>query len=254
MKHTICIITAALLAIFSSRAQEFGKYRPLYFAAGVPVSGPIDKSTAGFKFQFGTSIPLAKGIGGRDGFDLDFVYNQISTWDFFDESSPFRDHAFMPGLFLAIPLKGDRVVLGVEHRSNGRPLRRSENDASSRSVTYGFVRYEALFENGFVLKADLRAGNGWYDDEPTQDVYRCFLGYGDLVLGYRKERFEVAVTMTPVFGPFHLDLKAETAYRLGVCSLFVQFCDGHEDAQCDWIRGYRPQPYLRAGVLFGRLL
>ena len=254
MKRIILAVVFMLAVVLPGAAQEIGKYYPIYFTAGIPVSGPIDKGTAGLKFQFGTSIPLWKDIGQKEGLDLDFVYNQVSVWDFFDVSSPFRDHTFMPGVFLNVPLSKDELLVGIEHRSNGRPLRWARTDIYSRSITYAFAQYGKELGNGFILKGNVRAGFGWYDDELTLDLFHRFLGYADLIAGYRNRKLEVSIMLTPVFEPFHLDVLAEVSYRIGACSLFAQFSDGHRDALCDWMRGTKPTPYLRFGVLFGSIL
>ena len=49
------------------------------------------------------------------------------------------------------------------------------------------------------------------------------------------------------------NLTAELAYSLGSVSLFGQYHYGYDEALCDCIRGIRPVPYFRIGVLFGDL-
>ena len=245
------IIVLALLIGFHAGAQEkqsapFQSFRPMYFIGGVPLEGPVDKSTAGFKFQFSTAIPLWGNVF--------FGYTQISIWDFFDKSSPFRDNCFAPGLYLSVPMERDKVLFGLEHRSNGRPMRGTSGDTFSRSTNYVFGEYGAFFPCGLVLKANLRAGFGWYDEEFTQEVFWRFQGYADFTTGYLGEKWQAAATITPVFGPFGVNLEAGVARKIGLCSLFAQFNYGYGEALTDWVRGYHPAPYLRIGVLFGGLL
>ena len=253
MKRLI-IIFAALLLLIPCKAQEFGVFHPMYYITGVPLKGPVDKTTADVKFQLGTSIPFFKNISGKEGLDLTFVYNQVSIWDFYDKSAPFRENTFMPALYLTIPLERDRILVGIEHRSNGRPMRGTQEDVLSRSINYVFGQYGAYLPGGLVFKATVRAGYGWYDEELTQELFWRFLGYADLTAGYRRDKFELSVTAAPVFGPFYLNLEAAAAYDVGFCSLFAQFNRGYGEALSDWVRGYRPVPYLRVGVLFGHLL
>lgn len=253
MKRPILILTLLTL-LLPCKAQEFGVYHPMYFIGGIPLQGPVDKTTADLKFQFGTSIPLWKNIGGKEGLDMSFTYNQMSVWDFFDESSPFKENTYIPGWYLNIPLERDRLLVGIEHRSNGRPIRGSDNDTFSRSVNYAFAEYGAYLPNGLVFKASLRGGIGWYDEELTQEVFWRFLGYGDITAGYRRDNLELCVKATPVFGPFYLNVEAGAAYNIGFCSLFAQFNRGYGEALCDWVRGYRPVPYIRFGILFGHIL
>ena len=157
MKRLLFIVLLALLG-FNAVAQEgrespFQAFRPMYFIGGIPLEGPVDKSTSGFKFQFSTAIPLWDNVF--------FGYTQVSIWDFFDESSPFRDNCFAPGIYYSLPLQRDRLLFGLEHKSNGRPMRGTAGDTFSRSTNYVFGEYGAFFPSGLVLKANLRAGIGW---------------------------------------------------------------------------------------------
>ena len=68
------------------------------------------------------------------------------------------------------------------------------------------------------------------------------------------DKWQAAAIITPVFGPFGVNLEAGVARKMGLCSLFAQFNYGYGEALTDWVRGYRPAPYLRIGVLFGDLL
>ena len=231
-------------------AQVLESFRPLYFIGGIPLQGPVDKTTSDVKFQFSVGIPVWKDIAGREGLNAHFGYTQISVWDFFDESSPFKDNSYIPGFYLNVPLQRDRLLFGLEHRSNGRPMRGTAADTFSRSVNYAFGEYKALLDCGLVMGAQLRAGFGWYDEELTQEVFWRYLGYADFTIGYRRDRFELSLKATPVFAPFDCNLEASAAYSLGPCSLFTQFNYGYGEALCDWVRGYRPVPYLRVGVRF----
>ena len=260
MRRYLIIMLLIALA-FQAPAQErewrgrspFKSFRPAYFVGGIPLSGPADRTTAGFKFQFSGILPVWESIAGREGLDLSLGYTQTSVWDFFGASSPFRDNCYSPGIYLSVPLERDALLLGVEHRSNGRPLRGSTGDSFSRSVNYFFVEYGAFFPTGIVLKANLRAGTGWYDDEPTAEVMWRFQGYADLTAGYQDEKWQASATFTPLFGPVGVNIEAALARKVGICSLFLQFNYGYGEVLSSWVRGSHPSPYLRFGVLFGDL-
>lgn len=238
----------------TSAEFPFRAFRPMYFIGGIPLSGPIDKSTIGFKFQFSTALPLWKNISGREGLDLCFGYSQVSVWDFFDTSSPFRENCFIPGFYLSVPLGRDFLMIGAEHRSNGRPMRGTVGDTFSRSTNYIYGEYGAFFPSGLVLKANVRAGFGWYDSEFTQEVFWRFQGYSDFTAGYKDDKWQAAATVTPIFGPFGVNIKVEAARRIKIFSVFLQFNYGYTEALSEWVRGTRPAPYLRFGILFGDLL
>lgn len=143
----------------------------MYFIGGIPLDGPVDKTTAGFKYRVSLAVPLWKDISGHEGMDLSFGYTQTSIWDLFDKSSPFRENDYSPGFYLSLPLGRDRMLFGLEHRSNGRPMRGTAGDVLSRSSNYLFGEYGAFFPSGLVLKANLRAGFGWYDEDFTQEIF-----------------------------------------------------------------------------------
>ena len=254
MKRLFITLAAAFAVLSSAEAQVFVSYRPVYFIGGVPVDGPVDKTTANLKFQISSAIPLWRGIAGREGLDMGFAYTQTSIWDFFDESLPFRENVFIPGFYLSMPLQRDRLEFGMEHRSNGRPMRGTAGDNLSRSVNYLYGTYGMYLPGGFVFKASLRGGFGWYDEELTQEVFWRYLGYADFTVGYQKGRWQLSFMATPTFGPFDCNIEAGVAYRLGPCSLFVQFNRGYGEALSDWVRDFRPAPYLRFGLLLGSLL
>ena len=255
MKRFPLLPLAVLLALTPAKAQIVESFRPMYFIGGVPLSGPVDKSTVDVKFQLSLAVPLWRNMGNREGMNLSFAYTQISVWDCFDMSSPFFDNCYNPGLYLRIPLQRDELLFGLEHRSNGRPMRGTEGDTFSRSINYLSGQYSAYFPCGFVLRAALRIGFGWYDDELTQDVFSRFFGYGDLTLGYHSPngKWELSVTATPVFGPFNVNVEAAVSYHLGAVALFSQFNYGYGEAMADWVRGSHPAPHLRAGILIGNL-
>jgi phospholipase A1 len=256
MRRYLLLPLAILLVSLPAKAQVVEEFRPMYLITGIPLSGPVNRSTIDVKFQFSLALPVWRNIGNREGMNLSLAYTQISVWDTFDKSSPFHDNAYIPGLYLKIPLQRDELLFGIEHRSNGRPLRGSEGDTFSRSANYVFGQYSAYFPCGFVLKAALRFGIGALDKEMTQEVFSRFLGYGDLTLGYHSPngRWELGVTATPVFGPFNVNVDASVSYHLGAIALFSQFYYGYGEALADWVRGSHPAPHLRVGVMLGKIL
>lgn len=256
-KHPrLIFILASLLLSLPCTGQIIEPFRPMYFIGGTALSEPVNKTSPSLKFQFNAAIALWQGKGKAEGMALRFGYTQISVWDFFDKSSPFRDNSYIPGLYFQLPLQRDRLLIGIEHRSNGRPLRGSAGDSHSRSANYLMAEYRAYLPSGLVLKATGRAGIGWYNEEFTQEVFSRFLGYFDLGAGYRSKdgRWELSVDVTPVFAPFNVNINAGAACHLGAVALFAQFNYGYGEALYDWVRGYQPPPCLRIGILFGHLL
>lgn len=248
-KHILILIAAVLASAIPGAAQVFDTHHPTYFVGGVPAKGKADANTSDLKFQIATAVPILHDIGGRKGLDVDFTYRQVSVWNFFADSSPFKDHSFMPGLRVGVPVGKDILHFGIEHRSNGR------NDGLSRSVNYVYANYSAYLECGIVIKGGVRGGFGWYDETMTQALFSRFYGYADLAVGYGRGPFEIEFKATPLAKPSYVNFETAAAYHIGRFAIFVQYNNGYGEALSDWVLdAARPVPHLRFGILLGRLL
>lgn len=255
MKKTILPAMVILLFALPASAGSNGvstieALRPIYIATGIPVDGTaVSSTTSDVKFQLSFALPIVSDIAGVEGLDFKIGYTQRSVWFLYAKSSPFKDNIYIPGGYLDIPLKrGDSLMCGIEHRSNGR------DDSFSRSVNYVFGEYSHRFPFGLTVQANARAGFGWYDDDLTEKIFSCFYGYLTLGGMYEAGRFSALLSITPVFGnPAIMNLTAEIAIRLGgknsMYNLFVQGHRGYDESMCDCIYGTMPPACLRFGVL-----
>ena len=256
MKRFLLAGLSALLLTLPCAGQVLEPFRLVYMIFGVPLQGPVDKTTVNLKFQVSTAIPLWRNIGRKEGLELHLGYTQVSVCDYKDSSSPFRDNNFIPTLYLRVPVQRGRLLIGIEHQSNGRPMRGTQGDPYSRSANYLMGDYRVYLPCGVVLKAVGRFGYGWYGEERTQEVFSRFLGYADLGAGYQSPngKWELNLDLSPIFGPFDCNINASAAYHLRPFAIFAQFNRGYGECLYDWVRGSRPAPYLRIGLLFGKLL
>ncbi len=112
-------------------------HEPMYFVLGHDSDRGAD---ARFQISFKYRLFDPEGIIG--GFspllsNLYFTYTQTSLWDLGEDSSPFRDTSYRPGLFYqwagseSLPLPTEWRA-GIEHESNGR----SEPDSRSIDTVY----------------------------------------------------------------------------------------------------------------------
>ena len=118
----------AFLLLFSAplwaedgKEPFFSQFRDWYCIAGVPFNNPagITGETIDVKFQFSVKF-LPIRIGKQ--WNLYFGYTHKTVWNAFGESAPFHDNAYMPGIYFIRKFeKGDGLILGIEHMSNGRP-------------------------------------------------------------------------------------------------------------------------------------
>ncbi len=102
---------------------SFGMFHDNYFITGVPTNKEINNQSADAKYQISISQRLSKS---RFPFKstLLLTYTQKSFWDIYQNSSPFADNNYNPGLTLVRPVLSNQQLKGVaalsfEHESNG---------------------------------------------------------------------------------------------------------------------------------------
>lgn len=271
MKKALLILLAAILSVAAAASERdstsvsvkdiytsaFGLFRPNYLTTGLPLSGPVDKTTADVKFQVSVKLDLWRNIAGREGMALSIGYTQRSIWLLYGESSPFKDNMYIPGIYFNVPFKGgcDFLLTGFEHRSNGRPMYNSSKDGMSRSVNYLFAEYSHVFPFGLTLQANLRAGLAYYEDDMDQRMFYRYLGYATFTAGYDSpnKRLYAMASVTPRFAPLGVNATAEFGCRISPPAVgayvFCQFHYGFDDALCDCLDGTKSVPYLRFGII-----
>ena len=272
MKKAFLILLASFLSVAAEAASErdssavsgrsiyasaFGLFRPNYLTTGIPLSGPVTRSTADVKFQVSVKLDLWRNIAGREGMALSIGYTQRSIWQLYGESAPFKDNMYIPGIYFTVPFKGgeDFLLAGFEHRSNGRPHGGAPKDGRSLSVNYLFAEYSHVFPFGLTLQANLRGGLAYYEDDMDQRMFYRYLGYATFTAGYDspKGRLYAMASVTPRFSPLGANATAEFGCRISPPAvgayLFLQFHYGFDEALCDCFDGERAVPYLRLGVI-----
>lgn len=238
-------------------ASAFGLFRPNYLTTGIPLTGPIDKTTADVKFQVSVKLDLWRNIAGREGMALSIGYTQRSVWNLYADSAPFKDNMYIPGIYFNVPFKGgcDFLLTGFEHRSNGRPMHSSPKDGMSRSVNYLFAEYSHVFPFGLTLQANLRAGLAYYEDDMDQRMFYRYLGYATFTAGYDSptKRLYAMASVTPRFSPLGVNATAEFGCRISPPAVgayvFAQFHYGFDEALCDCLDDTLAVPYLRLGIV-----
>ena len=137
------------------------------------------------KFQLSFKIQLLKGLFRGNG-DLYGAYTQLSLWQIYDESSPFRETNYEPELFLKFHtdfnifglLNNREFHIGINHQSNG------QGGNFSRSWNRIFVQFVATRDNLII------ALKPWYripesdEDDDNPDIEK-YLGYGQLFGAYK---------------------------------------------------------------------
>ncbi|MDE6557091.1 MAG: phospholipase A [Duncaniella sp.] len=109
----------------------FGLYKDNYFIFGCPVGQTITRKNSNIKFQISFAQRLTKSTLPF-GTYLFLFYTQKAFWNILENSMPFTDLNFNPGIGLTKPLFVKNRFVGkinliAEHESNGR------DGAASRS-------------------------------------------------------------------------------------------------------------------------
>lgn len=154
------------------------------------VGNTSDRDTdARFQISFKYRLFDPEGIFGRYSpllSNLYFTYTQTSLWDLGEDSSPFRDTSYRPGLFYEWAGSGRQLMpdewrIGLEHESNGR----SEEDSRSIDIAYLKPVWHLDFANGKRLSLMPKIYH-YLDKSDNRDIQR-YRGYVDWIARYGRE-------------------------------------------------------------------
>jgi len=161
-------------------------HEPTYIVFG-------DSSDRGFDARYQLSFKYRifdpEGFIGRFSplfSNLYFSYTQTSLWDIGEDSSPFRDTSYRPGLFYKWAgsdkfLFPDEWRAGVEHESNGR------SDVDSRSIDTAYIspswHVDLPSSRRFSFMPKIYS---YIDKNENNDIQR-YRGYVDWVARFGRE-------------------------------------------------------------------
>lgn len=226
-----------------SNQPDFGMYKDNYFITGVPTNKSINNQTADAKFQISIRQRLFKRTMPFNT-QLMLIYTQKSFWDIYDESSPFADNNYNPGLLLTKPIIHNNNLKGMasfsfEHESNGR------NGAENRSWNFFTLSGTYFFNPYFFVQA--KVWYGWLgEDNPDLYDYR---GFGLIALNYRSinDRIAISLVLNPIKN-FSVNTQLEVNYKLNKRAnqfLFLQWYQGYGEGLLDY---NRYTSMVRAGI------
>lgn len=255
------LLALALLLTLAggASAQEpmLSIFKENYVAAGVPLNAKPDWDTNDASFQISVRFnAFPQFEGGK--WDIFLGYSQLTVWDAFRPSNPFRSSIYAPGLYLyrafgrdAYGVKSD-LLIGAEHRSNGF----ASHD--SRSLNFGFVAYTHRFGGCFTAQAAARFGVGSIGNDISLEMFDRYQGYLHFAfcLHSRDRRFLASVSADPLFrGDIPANLGAELALRLSRTSdwfyLVARYHYGYDENQLDCAV---PDVFLKHMLRFGLAL
>ena len=118
----------------------FGIYKDTYFVGGTALNQKPSEYNSNVKFQISFRQRLTKSILPFHS-HLFLAYSQKAIWNVFEESLPFHDLNFNPGIGVQnLVVHNGRLVgnatIMIEHESNGRD---GEASRSWNKVTFGYA-------------------------------------------------------------------------------------------------------------------
>lgn len=215
------------------RQPSFGLYKDNYFINGIPMNKEVTKYTANVKFQISIQQRLTKAILPFNTF-LTLTYTQKSFWNIFENSSPFTDNNYNPGLAIIKPFVYDNQLRGMnsfafEHESNGK------DSIDSRSWNFFVLSGSYFFNTCFSIQAKVWAG--WVGEE-NADLLN-YRGYGLIAFNYRclNNRFWISAIINPrkKLGDFNTQLEFNfKPVSKANQYLFVQWYNGYGESLLEY--------------------
>lgn len=175
LQHKPIEVSDQLVRKVLDRQAAFAVYKDNYMVTGIPLDKSINRKSADAFFQFSIRHRVTRSILPFNSF-LYITYSQKSFWDIYDESSPFRDTNYNPGIAIGRyvikdnKLKG-AVALSIEHESNGKA------DADSRSWNYINLSAKYFYNMRTSFKAQVYLP--YIDGENNKSLLK-YKGYGIL--------------------------------------------------------------------------
>ncbi|WP_339716285.1 phospholipase A [Cyclobacterium amurskyense] len=212
---------------------SFGMFRDNYFITGVPTNKEINKQTADAKYQISISQRLTKSrLPFRTSLLL--TYTQKSFWDIYENSSPFADNNYNPGITLIRPVLSNKelrggVALSFEHESNGLD--------SIYSRSWNFITLSGVYFYNPSISLQGKIWAGVLGDE-NKDLFR-YRGYGLLALNYRSynDNFWASLVLNPTKKFNAVNTIVELNYKPVPSAnqyLFLQWYNGYGENLYDY--------------------
>ena len=219
---------------FDSR-PAFGIYKDTYFVGGTALNEKPTEFNSDVKFQISFRHRLTKSILPFHS-HLFLAYSQKAIWNVFEESLPFHDLNFNPGIGVQNlvvhngKLVGNATIM-LEHESNGRD---GEASRSWNKVTFG---YAAVIDPRLEVY-----GKTWIpiiDGQQNKDIlkYNGIFQFGTQYISENK-RWVADVTLVKRQGwNFNFNTIVNVGFRLGKKEnqfLMLHFYDGYGENLLDY--------------------
>jgi phospholipase A1 len=229
------------------RQPPFTIYGDNYIITGTNIGNKTTASHSDAKFQFGFKQLLAEFDGFYQSF-LFFTYRQITFWDIYQKSFPFRASNYNPSLVLGkMLLKNSSPAGGIwfslEHESNGL------SGEDSRGWNFFSFKYSTKISNGWYGSIQGWAPIGALNGEEDLLDYKSYFEGGLTYYPTEKLIFESAFRRS--FTKEWLGkIMLSANYRLSKHKnqfIYLQYYNGYAESLIDYQRHVH---MIRVGITF----
>jgi len=236
----------------------FSVYGPTGIAMGVPLNEAINANTIDLRFQLGIRT---RDFLPRNEWDMFIAYRQSAVWNIFGPSSPFRDVLFRPGFYATKNTENGRLMIGLEHLSNGRPffgapIATDDYDDGSRGMNYFTFEWRRNWTKD-IIALNLKAGAGCgvgldrHDLLFTQDLFLYYFGYLTADYMHKGKVMTFRGSVTPLWNKSIANITLETSWTIaeGWPVPFISFHYGYDETMCCCRADMKPSMTFRIGVV-----
>lgn len=227
------------------KMPAFSVYKDTYFITGIPTNQKINSSTADAKFQISFRQLLTRSVLPFKTF-LFLTYTQKSFWNIYEESSPFSDNNYNPGLGIGRYFLRNNHLIGnlffqVAHESNGR------SGEDSRSWNYAKLAGKYFYNSNISLAAEI-----WipYVDGGENKNLIDYKGLGQITVNYltTNNLLWVSCSINPRRNIGNANITLTLGYKLSTRAnqyLYAQFDNGYAESL---LKYNKFQSYFRVGI------
>ena len=225
----------------------FSMYDDIYFITGTAIDETPDRSNSDAKFQLGFKLKLSNARLPGDIIPL-LTYRQLTFWNIYQESFPFRESNYNLGIGIAkLWSYDDRISHGLwlqfEHESNGKDLEKS------RSWNYFSLRYSKPIGDRLQLRL-----TGWIpigNKSDNEDILK-FRGHFKADIDYKisKRLYLEGSFRNAIFNGWKGSAQVSLRFNLFKKSnqfLYLQYYEGYSEELIDY---NRQVSNLRIGITF----
>jgi len=256
MRPRKIILAFLLVATVQTAAAQspVSIFKENYVTFGMPLNARPDWDTNDITFQISLRYNFFQNIADKD-WDVFLAYTQMTSWNMFWPSNPFKANTYMPSLFAYHPIKRgpngieSDILLGYEHRSNGL------DGAESRTLDCLVATYTHTFSGRFTTQVTGRFGIGSIYNDFGFEMLTRYQGFLNLALCYHSldRRWMVSVSASPLINrDVPVNVSAELAFRpfqyWDWLYIVARYHYGYDEDQLDC---GNPDVFLKHMIRFG---